>query len=123
MARNFVGCCSEIPVIIAAVIPLTGFAALVTGCLRQGLRILFQQFVQRFLHTTANQFLDFPLDNFLFQLYNFLRHSLLSSFRMVCGNLILPESSNYVSSFLRNLLYLIVYLSFAASRIDGKRQP
>jgi len=36
---------------------------------------------------------------------------LLSPFRMVCGNFILPEPANYVFSypffFLRNLLYII----------------
>ena len=41
-----------------------------------------------------------------------LGHSLLSPFRMVCGNFILPESASYVFFFalfnLRNLLYLIV---------------
>ena len=42
-----------------------------------------------------------------FPLYNFLGHSLLSPFRMVCANFILPESANYVFffafSFLRSL--------------------
>ena len=46
-----------------------------------------------------------------FPLYNFLGHSLLSPFRMVCGNFILPEPACYVFFYavfnLRNLLYLI----------------
>ena len=52
---------------------------------------------QRFFPTAAGQFLDLPLDNFLVQLYNILRHSLLSSFRMVCRDFILPESASHVS--------------------------
>ena len=47
-----------------------------------------------------------------FPLYNFLGHSLLSPFRMVCGNFILPEPASYVFFFalfnLRNLLYIII---------------
>ena len=46
-----------------------------------------------------------------FPLYNFLGHSLLSPFRMVCGNFILPEPACYVFFYaifnLRNLLYII----------------
>ena len=49
-----------------------------------------------------------------FPLYNFLGHSLLSPFRMVCGNFILPEPACYVFFYaifnLRNLLYIKVYL-------------
>ena len=81
----------KIPVIVAAAVALTGLAALVAGRLRQGLRLLFQQLVQGFLHAAADQFLDLPLDNFLIQLYNFLGHSLLAPFECLCGNFILPE--------------------------------
>ena len=46
-----------------------------------------------------------------FPLYNFLGHSLLSPFRMVCGNFILPEPASYVFFYplfnLRKLLYII----------------
>lgn len=55
---------------------------------------------------------------------------MLSPFRMVCGDFILPESANYVSLFcflnLRNLLYLIrcvvvraadAYLRHVAKRV------
>ena len=102
----------EIPVIVTAAVALTGLVALVAGGLRQGFRLLLQQLVQSFLHAAANQFLDLTLDNFLIQLYNFLGHSLLSPFRMVSRNFILPESANYVFSypffFLRNLLYIIL---------------
>ena len=49
---------------------------------------------------------------FLVQLYNFLGHSLLSPFRMVCGNFILPEPACYVFFYaifnLRILLYIII---------------
>ena len=65
----------------------------------------------RNLTRNTHQFLDLPLDNFLIQLYNFLGHSLLSPFRMMCGNFILPEPASYVVFFalfnLRNLLYII----------------
>ena len=65
------------------------------------------QFVQGFLHAAVHKFFDLTLDNFLVELYNFFGHSLLSPFRMVCANFILPESANYVFffafSFLRNL--------------------
>ena len=39
---------------------------------------------------------ELPLDNFLIQLYNFLRHSLLAPFECLCGNFILPEPASYV---------------------------
>ena len=68
-------------------------------------------FDERFLHAAADQFLDLPLDNFLVQLYNFLGHSLLSPFRMVCRDFILPEPASYVFFYpffdLRKLLYII----------------
>ena len=45
---------------------------------------------------------------------------MLSPFRMVCGNFILPEPANYVFFYavfnLRNLLYLIDYLIQSGSR-------
>ena len=54
-----------------------------------------------------------------FPLYNFLGHSLLSPFRMVCGNFILPEPASYVFFYavfnLRNLLYLITLSPFSHS--------
>ena len=112
MERDVTGCRGEVAVIMAAAVALTGLAALVAGSLCQGLRLFSQQFVQGFLHAAADQFLDLPLDNFLIQLYNFLGHSLLSPFRMVCGNFILPEPASYVFFYavfnLRNLLYLII---------------
>ena len=111
MERDVAGSRGEVAVIVAAAVALTGPAALVASSLRQGLRLLFQQLVQGFLHAAADQFLDLPLDNFLIQLYNFLGHSLLSPFECLCGNFILPESASYVFFYavfnLRNLLYLI----------------
>ena len=51
-----------------------------------------------------------------FPLYNFLGHSLLSPFRMVCGNFILPEPASYVFFYaifnLRKLFYLIHCMTF-----------
>ena len=82
---------SEVAVIVTAAVPLAGFAALVAGCLSQLFCLGLKQFVQGFFHAAANQFFDLPLDYFLIKLYNFLGHGLLSSFRMVCGNFILPE--------------------------------
>ena len=41
--------------------------------------------------TASDQFFELALDYFLVQLYNFLGHGLLSPFRMVCRNFILPE--------------------------------
>lgn len=97
---------------MAAAVALTSLAALVASSLRQRLRLLFQQLVQRFLHAAADQFLDLRFDNFLIQLYNFHGHSLLSRFECLCGNFILPEPASYVFFYevfnLRNLLYLII---------------
>ena len=111
MERDVAGGRGEVAVIVAAAVALTGLTALVAGGLCQGLHLLLQQLVQGFLHAAADQFLDLPLDNFLIQLYNFLGHSLLSPFRMVCGNFILPEPASYVFFYvffnLRNLLYII----------------
>ena len=45
------------------------------------------------------------------ELYNLLGHSLLSPFRMVCRDFILPEPASYAFFYplfnLRNLLYII----------------
>jgi len=108
--RNVAGGRGEAAVIVAASVALTSLTALVAGRLRQGLCLL-QQLVQGFLHAAANQFLDLTLDNFLIELYNLLGHSLLSPFRMVCRDFILPEPASYVFfcvvSNLRKLLYII----------------
>ena len=65
MERDVAGGRGKVPVIVPAAVALTGLAALIAGRLRQRLRLLFQQLVQGFLHTAANQFLDLALDNFL----------------------------------------------------------
>ena len=65
MERDVAGGRGEISVIVSAAIALTRLAALVARCLRQRLRLLFQQFVQRFFYAAAHQFLDLPLDYFL----------------------------------------------------------
>ena len=60
-----------------------------------------------------------------FPLYNFLGHSLLSPFRMVCGNFILPEPACYVFFYavfnLRNLLYIIFPHAAGAVSRDRNR--
>ena len=62
---------------------------------------------------------------FLVQLYNFLGHSLLSPFRMVCGNFILPEPACYVFFYaifnLRTLLYIIFPRAAGAVSRDRNR--
>ena len=63
--RDVAGGRGEVAVIVPAAVALTGLAALIAGRLRQGLRLLFQQFVQGFFYAAADQFLDLPLDNFL----------------------------------------------------------
>jgi len=75
MERNVAGGRGEIPVIVSAAVAPPCLAALIAGRLRQRLRLLFKQLVQRFFHADARQFLDLPLDNFLVQLYNFLGHT------------------------------------------------
>ena len=108
MERNIAGCCGKVAVIVAAAVALTSLAALVA---RRQLRLHFQQLVQRFLHATADQFPDLPLDHFLVQLYDFLGHRLLAPFECLCGIFILPEPASYVFSYaifnLRKLLYII----------------
>ena len=68
-----------------------------------------------FLHAAADQFLDLTLDNFIVQMYNFLRHRSLSPFECLCGNFILPEPARYVFFYafsnLRKLLYSIASLA------------
>ena len=65
MERDVAGGRGEVAVVVTAAVALTGLAALIAGGLCQGLRLLFQQLVQGFLHATADQFLDLALDNFL----------------------------------------------------------
>ena len=78
---------------MAAAITLPLIIALVPGRLGQFLRLGLQQFVECFLYTAPNQFFDLTLDYFLVQLYNLFGHGLLSPFRMVCRDFILPEGS------------------------------
>src|SRR5699024_11637177 len=79
--------------VVAAPVALALFVALVPGCLGQFLRLRLQQFVECFLYTAPNQIFDLPLDYFLVQLYNLFGHGLLSPFRMVCRDFILPYGS------------------------------
>ena len=50
MERNVAGGRGEISVIVSAAAALPGLAALVASRLRQRLRLLFQQLVQRFFY-------------------------------------------------------------------------
>ena len=47
----------------------------------------------------VSQLRNLTLDYFLVKLYNFLGHSLLSPFRMLCRNSILSKTANYVSFY------------------------
>ena len=88
---NVPGSGGKVAAVVAAAITLPLIIALVPGRLGQFLRFGLQQFVEGFLYTAPNQFFDLPLDYFLVQLYNLFGHGLLSPFRMVCRDFILPE--------------------------------
>ena len=76
---------------MAAAVALTLLITLVPGRLGQFLSLGLQQFVEGFLYAASYQLLQIALDYFLVQLYNLLGHGLLSPFRMVCCDFILPE--------------------------------
>ena len=65
MQRNVAGGCGKVSVVVAAAVALSGFVTLVPGRLRQLLRFLLKQLVERLLHAAAHEFLDLPLDYFL----------------------------------------------------------
>ena len=77
MQRDISGRGGEVPVVMAAAVALASSAALVASGLGQLLSFLIQQFVQRLLRTTADQFFGLALDIFLDKLYNPLGHGLL----------------------------------------------
>ena len=54
MERDVAGGRGKVPVVVTAAVALTGLAALVTGRLRQRLRLLLQQLVQRLFYTSSN---------------------------------------------------------------------
>ena len=113
----------EVPVVVAAAVAPTGLAALIADCLGQLLGLLLQQFIQRFFPAAANQFFQLPLDCFLIKLYNLLGHSLLSPFRMLCGDFILPESANYVSFLLFSFAQLIGPVDKSKKTAETHRGP
>ena len=78
---------------MAAPVPLALLITLVPGSLGQLLCLGLQQFIERFLYAAPYQLFDLTLDYFLVQLYNLFGHGLLSPFRMVCRDFILPEGS------------------------------
>ena len=87
---------------MAAAIALPLLIALVPGRLGQFLSLDLQQFVEGFLYAASYQLFDLTLDYFFVKLYNLLGHGLLSPFRMVCRNFILPEFCKpclFLSSF------------------------
>ena len=65
MERDVSGGGGKVPVIVAAVVALTGLIALVTGSLGQFLRFLLQQLIQCFFHAATDHFLKLTLDYFL----------------------------------------------------------
>ena len=81
---------------MTAAVSLTLLVALISGSLGEFLRLGLQQLVERFLHTSSNQFLDFPLDNFLVKLYNLFRHGLLSPFEWCVATSFYQRSANHV---------------------------
>ena len=103
LQSNVPGSGSEVPAVVAAAIALTLLIALVPGRLGQLLRFSLQQFVKSFLYAASYQLLDLTLDYFFVKLYNLLRYGLLSPFRMVCRNFILPE-------FCKPCLFLATFL-------------
>ena len=105
---------SQLSVIVAASITLTGLAALIPGSLGQLLGFGFQQLVQGFLHAATDQFLDLPLDYFLVELYNVVGHGLSSPFRM-CIATSFYQRRQAVSTFLPFSICAIYYtLSFGS---------
>ena len=64
MERDVSGGGGKVPVIVPAAVALAGLIALVVGGLGQLLRLLLQQFIQRFLHAASDQFFELTLDNF-----------------------------------------------------------
>ena len=76
---------------MAVAVALALLIALVPGSLGQLLCLGLQQLIEGFFDAAAHQFLELPLDYFLVKLYNLFRHGLLSPFRMVCRDFILPE--------------------------------
>ena len=107
LKRNLSGSCREAAVIMTTSVSLTLFAAFVSSSLGEFFCFGFQQAVQRFFHASTCKLLQLPLDYFRVQLYNLLRHSLLS-FQNVGSQLPFYQSLQTMSFFnLRNLLYLI----------------
>ena len=122
MQRHFSGRRCEIPVVMPAAIPLSFLSALIPCRLGQPVRLRFQQVIQRFFHTSAYKFPDFPLDCFLIQCYNLLGHGLrllsnvcrATSFYQMTLTLSLVFGGLFsILHFriLRNLLYLITFLT------------
>ena len=76
---------------MAATVSLTLLITLIPDSLGQLFCFGLQQRVECFFYAAPNQFFDLALDYFLVQLYNLFGHGLLSPFRMVCRDFILPE--------------------------------
>ena len=91
LESNISGSGGEVAVVVAAAVALALFIALVPGSLGQLLCLGLQQLVEGFLYAASYQLFDLTLDYFFVKLYNLFRHGLLSPFRMVCHNFILPE--------------------------------
>ena len=54
MERDIAGDRGKVSAVVTAAVALTGLVALIAGRLRQRLRLLFQQLVQRLFYTSSN---------------------------------------------------------------------
>ena len=76
---------------------------------------------QALIHA-PDQFLDLVLDYFLVQLHDFIKYGLLSPFRMVCRDFILPEPASYVFFYALFNLCKLLYLIAKCAGIDVQRR-
>lgn len=113
----------EIAAIVSAAVALALLIALISGCLSQLFCLDLQKLVEGFLYAAAHKFLELPLDNFFVSLYNLLAYGLLSPFRMMSRNFILPEICKpYLFLFLFNLQNLLYFESRSYLYIDQFHQ-
>lgn len=105
---------------MTAAITLTGRCALIFIGSGQFVSFFIEQLIYGFSNAFADYFLQFTLDNFLVQLYNF-SGMFFNSFRMfLFATFILSEFLEHVYFvFLRKILYLIS--EFACAQIPSVR--
>ena len=61
------------------------------------------------LDATLHEFFDLPLDYFFAELNDFLGHGLLSPFRVVCHDFILPETANRALLLFQFAQFIVPY--------------